>query len=72
MITRAVNKAYQEDEAIKRASEQRSKLYLDKIDKEKDSIPNWLMNLVWFVIGGWFVFMVMGINWIEVIKAINF
>lgn len=51
MTTDAINKAFQEDEAIKLTSQKRSIQYLKDIEDEENKIPLWCWCFGSFAIG---------------------
>lgn len=67
----AINKAFQEDEAIKKASEQRSTVYLKDIKDREDKTPMWVWCVLWFVIGVLFSKSVEIINFYAISQYLN-
>jgi hypothetical protein len=64
----AINRAFQEDEAIKKASEQRSAVYLKDIEDEDEKTPAWCWNVFWCCIGIIFATSFIHFNWLQFIK----
>jgi hypothetical protein len=46
-----VIRAMIEDEAARLASQKRSKEYIDMIEKERNHMPEWIWNLLFFLLG---------------------
>jgi hypothetical protein len=65
-----IRKAYQEDEAIRKASEQNSKLYLKEIDDEDDRTPLWCLCGIWFCLGILFTVVYTNFDWMGIIKEL--
>jgi len=40
-----------EDESVRLASQNRAKAYIDKCEAEKDDMPAWMWNLLYFILG---------------------
>ena len=40
-----------EDENVRQASAERSEEYLDLVEKEKNHMPEWMWNVLWFILG---------------------
>jgi len=40
-----------EDDAIRKASQANSYNYLNRIEVEKDRMPEWMWNVAWFILG---------------------
>jgi len=55
-------KAILEDEAVRIASENRSKEYLDKIDEYDNRIPFWMWCTLWFILGIFFDMTIINIS----------
>lgn len=46
--------ALAEDDAVREQSRRRSLKYLEQIENEKNRMPEWLWNVLWFVLGMFF------------------
>jgi hypothetical protein len=67
---KAINKAFQEDEAVKKSSEQNSRLYLKEIDNEDDRTPLWCLCGIWFCLGILFTVVYTNFDWMGIIKEL--
>lgn len=51
---RALRLALAEDEHVRNESRKRSANYLEEVENEKNHMPEWMWNVLWFILGAFF------------------
>jgi len=63
-----INRAFIEDDEVRKAGIKRSEIYIDEKYKEENHIPYWIWALAWFAIGIIFSASFYNFNWIKYIS----